>query len=33
LQNAFDPSHPEWGGAPNRAEIERAVFLKVVWKP
>ena len=32
FQNAFDPSHPEWGAAGTRAEIERAVFLKVVWR-
>ncbi len=31
VQNAFDPRHPEWGGAVNRAEFERAVFVRLVW--
>ncbi len=32
LQNAFDPGHPEWGLPTNRAEIERAAFLKLLWR-
>ena len=27
-QNLFDPRHPEWGGPANRAEIERAFFVR-----
>ncbi len=32
LQNALDPAHAEWGSSANRAEIERAVFLKVLLR-
>ncbi len=32
VQNAFAPSHPEWGPAANRAEIQRSVFLKALWR-
>jgi len=32
VQNAFDPRHPEWGSAANRAEIERAFFFQLVWR-
>jgi iron complex outermembrane receptor protein len=31
LQNATDPSHAEFGAAPGRSEIERAVYLAVKW--
>ena len=31
-KNLFDPRHPEWGAAPSRAEIERGVFAKLVWR-
>jgi hypothetical protein len=27
----FDPSHPEFGAAPNRSEIDRSIFAKLVW--
>ena len=30
-QNLFDPRHPEWGAAPNRAEIQRSLFLRIRW--
>jgi iron complex outermembrane receptor protein len=30
-QNLFDESHPEFGAAPGRNEIERAVFVKATW--
>jgi len=32
VQNLFDPGHPEWGSAANRTEIERAAFLKLIWR-
>ena len=32
VQNAFDPTHPEWGTAANRAEFERAFFFQLVWR-
>ncbi len=32
LQNLFDPTHPEWGAALTRAEYERAVFVKLLWR-
>jgi iron complex outermembrane recepter protein len=32
LQNLFDPRHAEWGVASARAEIERSVFLKMLWR-
>ena len=32
VQNAFDPSHPEWGTAANRAEFQRAFFVQLVWR-
>lgn len=31
-KNLFDPKHPEWGAAPGRAEIDRSVFFKLVWR-
>lgn len=33
LQNLFDPGHPEFGALATRSEIERAVFLKLLWRP
>jgi iron complex outermembrane receptor protein len=33
LQNLFDRSHPEWGPAATRAEYQRGVFFKVLWRP
>jgi iron complex outermembrane receptor protein len=33
LQNLFDPGHPEFGVAANRAEYQRAAFFKVLWRP
>jgi len=30
-QNLFEPSHPEFGAAPGRSEIERGVFVRVKW--
>jgi len=30
-QNLFDRSHPEFGAAPTRSEIERGLFLKLRW--
>lgn len=32
LRNLFDPSHGEWGAAPNRTEFPRSVFVEVVWR-
>ncbi len=32
VQNAFDPSHAEWGSAVNRAELDRAFFFSLVWR-
>jgi iron complex outermembrane receptor protein len=32
VQNLLDAGHPEWGGPANRAEIERSVFVKVLWR-
>jgi iron complex outermembrane receptor protein len=32
LQNLFDPMHPEFGSAATRSEIERSVFLKLLWR-
>jgi iron complex outermembrane receptor protein len=29
VQNLLDASHPEWGPALNRAEFERAAFVKL----
>lgn len=31
-QNLFDPRHAEWGVAGPRPELERGVFLKVLWR-
>ena len=31
-KNLFDPGHPEWGSAPGRAEFERGVYFKLVWR-
>ena len=31
-RNLFDPRHAEWGVAPGRAEMERGVFAKLVWR-
>jgi iron complex outermembrane receptor protein len=33
IQNLADPRHPEWGNPSNRAEVERAFFVKVLWRP
>ena len=33
LQNLFDPGHPEWGFAANRAEHQRGIFFKALWRP
>jgi iron complex outermembrane receptor protein len=33
LQNMFDPSHAEFGSAPDRSEIARGAFLKLRWTP
>jgi iron complex outermembrane recepter protein len=33
LQNLFDPRHPEWGAAVNRAEYVRGLFVKALWRP
>ncbi len=30
-QNLFDSSHPEFGAAATRSEIERGLFLKLRW--
>ena len=30
VQNALDPEHAEWGALANRAEIQRAAFVKVL---
>ncbi len=32
LQNLFDPRHAEWGAPANRAEFERAAFVKIDWR-
>ncbi len=32
LQNMFDAGHVEFGGAATRSEIERSVFLKLLWR-
>jgi iron complex outermembrane receptor protein len=32
VRNAFDPRHPEWGAAANRAEFERAFYFQLVWR-
>jgi iron complex outermembrane receptor protein len=32
-QNLFDPRHAEFGGAPGRSMVERAVLVKLVWTP
>jgi iron complex outermembrane receptor protein len=31
-QNLFDARHTEWGTAATRAELERAVFMKLLWR-
>ncbi len=33
VRNVGDARHPEWGSPANRAEIERSVLLKAVWRP
>jgi len=33
VQNLFDPRHPEFGTAANRAEYVRGVFLRLLWRP
>jgi iron complex outermembrane receptor protein len=33
LQNMFDPHHVEFGTLPNASEIDRGVFLKLLWRP
>lgn len=32
LQNLPDPSHPEFNATPGRSELERAFFLKLLWR-
>ena len=32
VQNLFDRAHPEWGVPGSRAEIERAFFVKALWR-
>jgi iron complex outermembrane recepter protein len=32
VRNLTDRRHAEWGNAANRAEIERSVFFKAVWR-
>jgi hypothetical protein len=32
VRNLLDPSHPEWGNGPLRAEAQRAAFLKLRWQ-
>jgi iron complex outermembrane receptor protein len=31
VQNAADPSHPEFGAAPGRSEIGRSVLAAIRW--
>jgi iron complex outermembrane receptor protein len=31
-QNLLDPRHPEWGVPTNRAELQRAVFVRAIWQ-
>lgn len=31
-QNLLDPRHPEWGVPANRAEFQRAVFVRAIWQ-
>ncbi|WP_186510849.1 TonB-dependent receptor plug domain-containing protein [Caenimonas sedimenti] len=31
-RNVGDRRHPEWGAPGSRAELERAIFLKAVWR-
>lgn len=31
-RNLLDKSHPEFGAAPLRSEIERSVFIKLLWR-
>lgn len=33
VQNLADPRHAEWGGPATRAQVERAAFVKIVWRP
>ena len=30
--NLFDPRHAEWGVLPGRAELERSLFVKLLWR-
>ena len=30
--NLFDPRHAEWGSVPGRAELERSLFVKLLWR-
>lgn len=32
IRNLTDRRHPEWGNPANRAEIERSVLLKAIWR-
>ena len=32
-RNIAHPRHPEWGAAAHRAEIERSLLLRAVWRP
>jgi iron complex outermembrane receptor protein len=32
VQNMFDPRHIEYGTPGTASEIERGVFLKLVWR-
>ncbi|HEX4331876.1 MAG TPA: TonB-dependent receptor [Usitatibacter sp.] len=33
VQNATDPSHPEFGDPASASQISRSVFLKAAWRP
>jgi iron complex outermembrane recepter protein len=32
VQNAFDPSHPEFDAAPTRSEYDRSYYLELIWR-
>jgi hypothetical protein len=32
VRNLGDSRHPEWGTAATRAEFERSVFVKAIWR-
>ncbi len=33
VQNMADARHAEWGAPATRAQVERAAFVKIVWRP